>query len=367
MQDRMKERRKEMAKLFNRMYTRKEILEHVGDISQLARIQPCTLTDGLESGTSALNVHTGSGLDFTVLPGRGMDISRAAYCGLPLSWRSAAGDQNAFRFEPDGIGWLRTFPGGLVSTCGLSYAGAACEDQGRLLGLHGRINHIPASNVQYDGSWEGDEYILTMTGKMREAVLFGENIQLTRKITVRCGDSRIYLHDMVQNMGYRTTPHMILYHINIGYPVVSEDTRLSVRGKVIPRDDEAARGAENYDVMHAPVRDYKEKCYFIDLIENSDHQAAAALYNSKIKEGIGFYVSFDKRELPYFTEWKMLGQGEYVVGLEPGNCLVLGRAEERKSGRLQFLEPGEIREYHLELGVLEGETSLNIFKEKFSR
>jgi hypothetical protein len=63
----------------------------------------------------------------------------------------------------------------------------------------------------------------------------------------------------------------------------------------------------------------------------------------------------------------MLGQGEYVVGLEPGNCLVLGRAEERKSGRLQFLEPGEIREYHLELGVLEGETSLNIFKEKFSR
>ena len=50
-----------------------------------------------------------------------------------------------------------------------------------------------------------------------------------------------------------------------------------------------------------------------------------------------------------------MGEGTYVVGMEPGNALVLGRDVERESGRLQFLEPGERREYDLEIGVVEGE------------
>ena len=47
-----------------------------------------------------------------------------------------------------------------------------------------------------------------------------------------------------------------------------------------------------------------------------------------------------------------MGQGLYVVGLEPGNALPVGRDKERAAGRLKFLEPGERVEYFVEIGVL---------------
>ena len=48
----------------------------------------------------------------------------------------------------------------------------------------------------------------------------------------------------------------------------------------------------------------------------------------------------------------MNGTREYVVGMEPANCKVEGRNKDRERGILQFLKPGESREYHLEIGVL---------------
>src|SRR5206468_1087004 len=129
-------------------------------------------------------------------------------------------------FEREGLGWLRTFYGGLVTTCGLTWFGAPCEDDGKPLGLHGRISHIPATNVTWGGEWDGDDYILSVTGKMREAVVFGENVQLTRRVWARMGESRLFIDDTVENMGYQRTAHMILYHINIGFPAVNDNARL---------------------------------------------------------------------------------------------------------------------------------------------
>jgi hypothetical protein len=67
---------------------------------------------------------------------------------------------------------------------------------------------------------------------------------------------------------------------------------------------------------------------------------------------MAFYVKYDKESLPFFTEWKMMGEGVYVVGLEPGNCHVQGRAKEREMGTLEILEPGEEKMVELEMGVL---------------
>ena len=44
-----------------------------------------------------------------------------------------------------------------------------------------------------------------------------------------------------------------------------------------------------------------------------------------------------------------MGEGLYVVGLEPANCHVEGRAVERERGTLQIMQPGEVRRYHLEI------------------
>ena len=110
-----------MPNLYGRQYTRKELLERVGDISQVARVKPYRLAEGFEDGLLAVDVTTGSGLDFTVLPGRGMDISSAHYNGRSMAWRSATTDQHPAYFDGHEREWLRSFYGGLVVTCGLTW------------------------------------------------------------------------------------------------------------------------------------------------------------------------------------------------------------------------------------------------------
>jgi hypothetical protein len=286
-----------------------------------------------------------------------MDISSAHYNGHSLAWRSATGDQHPAFFESEELGWLRSFYGGLVVTCGLTWMGAPCVDEDRPLGLHGRVSNIPATNVHWDGYWEGDDYILSISGKLREAIVFGENIQLTRRIWARLGESRFYIDDVVENLGTQRTPHMILYHINIGFPALDDNSRLiAPTVSLIPRDAEAAEGKEQYAQMQPPTQDYREKAYFHTLLPDAEGRVTTAVVNPHCDGGAGFgvYTTFNMREQPCFSEWKMMGQGTYVLGMEPGNALPLGRVTERKEGRLQFLDPGENRTYHLEIGIVYG-------------
>ena len=353
-----------MATLYGKEFTRKELLEHVGDVSQIARIKPYRLVEGFEDGVLALDVTTGSGLDFTVLGSRGLDISSASYCGRSLAWRSATTDTHPSYFDHEGEngrGWLRGFYGGLVVTCGLSYAGANGEDQGQKYGLHGRVSNLPATNVSWDGEWIDDQYVLTVRGKLRETTVFGENLSLTRTIKAVLGEKRFKMVDRVENLGANTTEHMMLYHINIGFPAVNDGGRLiAPTVKATPRDNDAVEGYDRFASLQQPQQGFREQVYFHDFAKSADGTVTTAVVDPETpagdgsKPGFGVYCRYSPLELPNFIEWKMMGSGTYVVGMEPANCLVLGRACDRAAGTLQFLEPGEVREYHLEIGVLSG-------------
>jgi len=354
-----------MVNLYSKKFTKNDLLKKIGDISQIARVRHFELLDGNEKGVEVAQIHTGSGLIFDILLGRGMDISYAGYKGIPLSWRSATGDVAASYFEPEEFGWLRNFHGGLLNTCGLTYAGAPCEDEGKKLGLHGRISNTPAKNIYIDGEWQDENYILFVKGKIKETSVFGENICLTREISVKTGESRLFLYDRVENLGYSDIEHMILYHINIGFPIIDEGSVLvSPTEEVIPRDEEAKIGKEDYYKFTLPIHGFKEKVYYHKMKPDQKGNVCAAIINKKFNngEGLGVYVKYSIKELPYFIEWKMMNEGTYVVGMEPSNCLVEGRNKERKEKRLKFLKPGEIKEYHLEIGVIEGKTQLSAFK-----
>ncbi len=332
-----------------------ELLQRIGNMDQVAGVRLVTLEEGREAGVKAALFHTGSGFNFTVLASRGLDISSADFQGKSLCWRSPTGDTHPAYYEPAGLGWLRGFFGGLVATCGITYAGAPCTDQGKELGLHGRYSNTPAGNLCVEQGWQGDDYVMSVKGEMREAVLFGENLRLTRRVWARLGENRFYIDDRVENLGYQTTEHMILYHINGGYPAVDAGSLLiSPTRSARPRDAEAEKNKENYANFDPPTKDYAEKCYYHDLAAGQGGECVTALVNKAFNggEGFGFYARFNRRELPVFTEWKQMGQGYYTVGMEPANCHVQGRDKERAWGSLQFLEPGEVREYHLEIGVL---------------
>jgi len=338
-----------MANIYNRQFSKAELLERVGDISQICGVRFYTLNDGVERGVRLADLYTGSGFRFTVTLDRGMDISTADYKGMALAFRSPNGDVNPAYYDAEGLEWLRTFKGGLVTTCGLTYLGSPCEDNGEKLGLHGRISNIPAKEINYGGYWDGDDYYIFVEGSLREAMQFKENVSLRRRITSKLGESSLIINDVIRNDGYSSSPFMLLYHCNIGFPIVDYGSEIICDGnKVIPRDAEAESGLAEATTFSSPIPNYKEQVFYHEM---PDDMVYTRLFNKKLNGGLGVYLKYSKKDLPNFIEWKMMGQGTYVVGMEPANCLVEGRDKERARGTLQFLEPGEERNISMEIGV----------------
>lgn len=356
-----------MARLFGRDYTRQELLTRVGDISQIAGIRLAQLEDGKERGVRIAEFRTGAGLNFTVLLDRGMDISNADYCGRPLNWRSATGDVAPQFYDEPGLEWLYSFFGGLLCTCGMSYCGAPCEDEGKKLGLHGRVSNIPAKEISVNQRWVGDEYVFSVTGKVVETYVFGPVLQLTRTISSALGARQLTVHDEVENIGYDTVPHMYLYHINLGFPVVDAGAEfIAPVTKVIPRDAEAEEGKENFHLFHEPTAGYKEKVYFHEMATTPNGDTMAGIVNRACDPehgGFGVCIVYNKNEFPNFNQWKQMGQGVYTVGLEPANCRTEGRARERQRGTLVFLKPGEKRSYTVRFRVLVGRQEIREFEQ----
>jgi hypothetical protein len=343
-----------MVRLWGREWTKRELLARVGDLSQVAGVERFTYEDSVRDGVRAARVRTGGGLDFTVLLSRGMDISHASYNGMPLAWISQTGEAHPHAFEPAERGWLRSFYGGLVTTCGLSNAGMHNEDEGEALGLHGRISHSPAEETGAWTEWDGDEARVIVTGKLREARVFGENLRLRRRIVAPVGGAQLTIEDTVENAGFQTVPLMLLYHLNFGWPLVSEDTEIVVPSRIPaePRDAEAEKGLAVWNRLEAPQADYAEQCFFHSPAADEDGIAHVLVVNHA--RDVGVQISFDATQLDHCIEWKMMGANEYVCGVEPANCLVLGRAAERAAGRLKTINPGEERRFRITLSVLDG-------------
>ena len=67
--------------------------------------------------------------------------------------------------------------------------------------------------------------------------------------------------------------------------------------------------------------------------------ATVGLRNAQ--QHLGVEITYDKKVLDHFVQWKMLGKGEYAIGLEPCNATIDGRADARENGSLKYLAPGE--------------------------
>lgn len=337
--------------LYGRNWSRRELEARVGKIEQIAGSRRFVANEGKEAGVEHIQVRTGAGLSYTVTPSKGLDISLAEYHGVPISWQSPNGDVHPAYYESDGNEWLRTASGGLLMTCGLMQVGASCEDQGERLGLHGRFHHTPAEQVAARSSWDEDELDIVISGVINETSIFGGSLQLRREIRSRVGENTIYITDRVRNMGFTRCPHMILYHFNFGFPLLMEETRIEFNSsQVTPREP----GTEmlHYGEWQTPDPTYKEAVYY--------HEAQEKPYvhiinpNFPINGGVSRVqasLQWSSQTLPRLVQWKMAGAGTHVLGIEPANCHVGGRKEERERGTLVYLEPGEIVSYEIKLNL----------------
>ena len=330
---------------------RRELLRRIGRLEQVAGIEPFVFDDGPSRGVRALRFRTGGGLSFDVLPDRGMDLGLAEYGGTPLTWLSPNGIVAPAFHEPGGEGWLNTFPGGLLVTCGLRNVGPPGRRGGEEFGLHGRASHIPATRVAYDTFWDEEGCVLEASGQIRESGVFGPNLVLRRRITARVGGSRIRIEDVIENEGFAPEPLVVLYHINLGWPLLSENSRLSGPGRPEespePRDEEASTGLGAWDRFAPPTPNFRERVFYHHPTVGTDGLARVRLENPDL--GLSFTVSFSPEELPEFVQWTMTGEGTYVLGLEPATCRVEGLAAEEAAGRVIHLPPGETRRHSLEL------------------
>ncbi len=356
-----------MIKLHGATYDKRQLLRHIGDISQIAGIKQYQLTEGNEGGVIGVDFRTGSGLNFTVLPDRGLDISYAEYNGVPLCWRSGTGDVAPAHYEPQGFGWLRGYFGGLLTTCGMTHVGQPDENGSH--GLHGRVSYIPAKNVWVDNRWEGNRYMLWAQGKVTETAALGENLCRTRRVWTELGAKNLHIEDIVENLGYQDTPHMYLFHINVGFPIVAEGSELlAPTTQVIPRDEQAAVDVDNHARCDAPTADFRERVYYHEMEADADNHVYIALVNRQFDggRGIGLYVKYHRTQFPRFVQWKMCSEGAYVIGLEPANCWVEGQEKERDRGTLQYIEPVGRKHYEAEIGVLTSNEEISNIENRIS-
>ncbi len=360
-----------MPRIYGREYTREELLPKVGRIEQVGGVVPLTLSAGREDGVRGFQMRTGTGLSLTIAADRALDLVAADWQGRSLCWQSPGGAAHPAFYEPAGLGWLRTFPGGLLATCGLTWYGAPHDDpqagvEGHSgLGLHGRVGNLPAEQVSYGGRWEGDDYVMWVEGVVNEWILFGPHLELRRRLWARLGENKLYLRDIVTNRGFVPQEHMLLYHINLGFPLLDEGSRylFPVR-RVLPRTPFALEHAADWHRFAAPQPGLEEMVYYHELAGDAQGQTCVGLVNSATDPGqpLGLALRYSLEALPVLVHWRMPGAGNYVTGIEPGTNYGDGRPAEREAGRMIVLQPDESRTYDLQMELLTTPEELAAFE-----
>ncbi len=356
-----------MVTLWGRRWTRPELLARVGRLEQVAGMRLVEGGDGAERGVRILRCTTGAGFDFEILVDRGFDIGGAWIGGRPLAWLSPVGVVGPWYSEPAGLGWFRGFPGGLVSTCGLDHTLLGGPDDASVFnyphratetyGLHGRYTGLPARLAGYGTAWDGDDCVLWAEGEVLQAAVFGEQLLLRRRIEADLGGVSLRISDTVTNVGPTRCPHMLLYHCNIGFPVVDEGSELVYPSG--PGTCVSAACSPDYQRLTGPGGDFEEECYEHDMRAGPDGLVGAAVINQTA--GLGVFQRYDPATLPRHITWRQLGDVAYVVAMEPSTNRDAGRFDARDRGELIHLAPGETRRYRMEIGALAGHDAVEAF------
>ncbi len=316
---------------------KKNMNHYLGHSNQISGVEKFRLCGGKGDGMRLYNVRNGTGLEFTVSADRCSDISHLTYKGININYFSPCGYVSPYYYDASAFGFLKSFTCGFLTTCGLKSIGAPSIENNVSYPLHGNISHVPADHIYYTE----DDTSIEIHSIMRDASIFNSKLILERTIRCSKNDNSLIVSDTVTNQGESPEPIMLLYHINLGYPMLDENTRLEISSSdVLPRDEHAATAISEWDKMLPPQSGIKEQCYY--HLFKSDI-ASVKVYNPEINCRMSLVFNTDT--LPYLTEWKMMGIQDYVLGLEPCTNTLEGRKSLGENKSLSLLAPGESKSY----------------------
>ncbi len=318
-----------------------ELRRKVGDFNSLYGIKSYVLDEGKARGVKAYDLNNGQGLNATVFVDRGMDIPFLSYKGVNIGLLTKSGISSPFSFTESGLyGFMRQFNGGFLTTCGVTYSGSpAVNADGHVMGLHGVYSNIIAENVNaYRDYAEDGEAVLHIDGEVRQAMMFRENVRVYRKLAMHTESNILELHDVIENLGFERQPLMMVYHCNFGYPMLDAGAECYFTAhEVKPLSPFAEEGLAKKNVVEEPEDGRDEQCYLHSGA--ADDKCFGMLYNRDL--GLAVAVHYDQKQCPFMVHWKMMGSGNYALGLEPTVCTTGGQEEAMKNGYLPYLEPGE--------------------------
>jgi hypothetical protein len=364
-------------RVFNADVPKQELLRRVGNLAQVGSVQLLSHEEGYARGSRFLDFRTGSGFRFSVHVDRGMDPGYAEFNGASLAWLPPKLFPASAYWENDDHAWVRYVLGGLCNTAGLVTIGnpqtvdvshfkfhSRHSDR---YGTHDRIGIVPASHFTHGERWEGERCFLWAEGTVRQEIVYGENLVLTRRYEAEVGTSSFRLRDVVRNEGFYPTPTQLLYHFNIGYPVVDDGAELlasasgPVPGSIF---DEAQGPSDRYRKFSGPEKGFFAEGFEIPMRPASDGRVGVAVVNRGFRGldgGLGVFLRYDPTTLPVYLEWRMMGEGLYAVGMEPATNGFKTIPELIEAGYPVMLQPSEERVYQLEFGVLAGGKAIDDF------
>ena len=306
---------------------------YIGNPAQLVTLRRVTVAEGRAKGTDIIEVRTAGGLELDILPDAGLDLGQARYMGINMSWMSRNGYDSPAAISPYETEFINTFPGGLLYTCGLRSAGPANRDGGEWHPLHGRYHSLQAEQVCTE--IVGDE--IMVRGVIRETALFGHCLEVRRRIRIPVFGASVTVEDTVTNQTPGDEEMMQIYHCNFGYPLLSEKARLVLpdERETIPRTDFARTGLKHACEFDAPIPGEEERVFF----QKMQHDYWARLESPE--PGVNMTITWSGDTLPILSQWRSMAAGDYVLGLEPTNCYIMGRHAERENGTLPVLKAWE--------------------------
>ena len=297
--------------------------ERISNFSQAASIRRYTLTEGAGKGLNIIDCDNGK-LRFLINVSKACDIMQLYHQGQNISFVS----KNGFCAKTEGF--TKRFEGGMLYTCGLENVGSR---EG--YPIHGTIHNAPAEIIRADC----DENGITVESIVRDTELFGKNLVLKRSIFSQIGGDSITVDDTLINDGYKTEPYCILYHVNLGYPMLDEGAKIIADiSKYIPSTEWARENESDMFVIQNPEPNREECCYYLKI-----NKPEISLLNEKI--GKKFTLNYSLNTLPCFVEWKSMASGDYALGLEPTTT------ELDETFYYKMIKSGEKIKFSLELKV----------------
>ena len=267
----------------------------ISNFKQVASLRRYTLTEGAGKGLDVIDCDNGN-VRFLLNVSKACDIMQLYHEGQNMSFVSKNG------FTKREIPFLNRFEGGMLYTCGFDSVGGREGYE-----LHGTFHNIPAEIIRAECNEKG----IVVEAIIRDTALFGKNLVMKRKISTAILGDCITLEDVLINEGYRDEEYCLLYHINVGYPMLDDGAKIIADvGDFTPRTDWAKQNSATMYEMSESIPNQEEACYFLKL-----NTPEISLVNEKI--GKKFTVSYSGDTLSYFVEWKSMASGDYALGLEP--------------------------------------------------